>query len=265
MMMTLDDLFEKLWQEYSTVNTQAKTIHSILKGRGERIVNDHIALRTFASDKVGIAVLSKAFVDFGYEVKGHYEFKQKKLRALHFEKNGYPRVFISELKLEEFDADFQARINTLIDCLSVEKCKSQNFSCSGRPWPMISYKLYEELREKSEYAAWLAVFGFVVNHFTISVNSLKTFPALTSLNTFLKNEGFVLSSAGGEIKGGETELLAQSSTLAAEVDVKFSDGIHEVPCCYYEFAERFPMLNGELFSGFIAASADKIFESTDRQ
>ena len=136
--MTLDDLFEKLWQQYSTVNTQAEAIHSLLKRRGEAVVNDHIALRTFASDKVGMAVVSKAFVDFGYEVKGHYEFKQKKLRAIHFEKDGYPRVFISELKLEEFDDDFQIKINTLFDSLSIVICQSQDFSCRGRPWPMIS-------------------------------------------------------------------------------------------------------------------------------
>ena len=31
----------------------------------------------------------------------------------------------------------------------------------------------------------------------------------------------------------------------------------------YEFAYRHEMENGELFSGFIAGSADKIFESTN--
>jgi hypothetical protein len=37
-----------------------------------------------------------------------------------------------------------------------------------------------------------------------------------------------------------------------------------VPACYYEFARRYPIANGELYQGFIAASADKIFESTNR-
>jgi len=39
--------------------------------------------------------------------------------------------------------------------------------------------------------------------------------------------------------------------------------VHEIPSCYYEFARRYEDKNGELYGGFIAKSADKIFESTD--
>ncbi|MGL4837356.1 MAG: DUF1338 domain-containing protein, partial [Shewanella sp.] len=35
------------------------------------------------------------------------------------------------------------------------------------------------------------------------------------------------------------------------------------PSCFYEFALRYPKANGELYTGFVAASADKIFESTN--
>jgi hypothetical protein len=47
------------------------------------------------------------------------------------------------------------------------------------------------------------------------------------------------------------------------VEVSFSEGIFTIPGCYYEFARRYPDADGKLFSGFIAGSADKIFESTD--
>jgi hypothetical protein len=47
------------------------------------------------------------------------------------------------------------------------------------------------------------------------------------------------------------------------VKVEFTEGIYEIPSCYYEFAQRYPDTNGELYSGFIAKSADKIFESTN--
>jgi len=36
-----------------------------------------------------------------------------------------------------------------------------------------------------------------------------------------------------------------------------------VPACFYEFAIRYPDENGQVFSGFIAANANKIFESTN--
>jgi len=59
--------------------------------------------------------------------------------------------------------------------------------------------------------------------------------------------------------------LEQSATLAAPVDVEFSDGVRRIPGCYYEFARRYPLPNGTLYTGFVERSADKIFESTDRR
>jgi len=48
------------------------------------------------------------------------------------------------------------------------------------------------------------------------------------------------------------------------MSLKFADGDrHEIPTCYYEFARRYRDREGALFQGFVTASADKIFESTD--
>jgi hypothetical protein len=58
-------------------------------------------------------------------------------------------------------------------------------------------------------------------------------------------------------------MLRQSSTLADIVNIKFIEGNYDIPCCYYEFAQRYPNPDGRLFSGFVAKSADKIFESTN--
>ena len=65
------------------------------------------------------------------------------------------------------------------------------------------------------------------------------------------------------IKGSPEVLLEQSSTMADKVVVNFTDGDVEIPSCFYEFARRYPMDNGQLYTGFVAASADKIFESTN--
>jgi hypothetical protein len=119
------------------------------------------------------------------------------------------------------------------------------------------------LRDESEYAAWFYVFGFRANHFTVSINALKTYNNISSVNELLKKNGFLLNDSGGEIKGTKADLLQQSSTLADKVTVKFVEGSFEVPCCYYEFAQRYPDANGKLYNGFVAKSADKIFESTN--
>jgi len=66
------------------------------------------------------------------------------------------------------------------------------------------------------------------------------------------------------VKGSAEQLLEQSATRAAEVPVQFSDGELVIPACYVEFARRYPGPDGDRFEGFIAQSANRIFESTDR-
>jgi len=133
---------------------------------------------------------------------------------------------------------------------------------AGRPWHVRRAE-YESLLIESEYAAWVAAWGFHVNHFTVAVNTLGTFPDLQSLNAFLLDHGFKLNESGGTIKGSPDELLEQSSTLADVVSVDFSDATLKIPSCFYEFARRYRWPTGELFQGFVPRSADRIFESTD--
>jgi hypothetical protein len=58
--------------------------------------------------------------------------------------------------------------------------------------------------------------------------------------------------------------LEQSSTLAYNKEIDFSEGNYTVPACYYEFAKRYKKSDGKIFKGFVTGSADKIFESTDK-
>jgi hypothetical protein len=98
----------------------------------------------------------------------------------------------------------------------------------------------------------------------VQINALRTLPTLESMVAFLQSHHIPLNTAGGAIiKGSPAQLLEQCSTLADTVDVAFTDGLHAVPGCYYEFARRHHDGDGRLFHGFIEGSADKIFESTD--
>lgn len=264
--MSLQELFGRLWRDYAAQNPQVDRIHRLLAERGEQVVNDHIALRTFDLPEVGIDAMERAFVAHGYEPADSYEFPEKKLIAYHYEHPtpGLPKVFISALLVNELSDRAQEVIRGLVAQLPPALRVREDFVCCGRPWP-VSYADYELLRGESEYAAWVAAFGFRANHFTVDVRSLKTVKDLEELNRVLKENGFELNSSGGEIKGGEEVYLAQSSTLADEVDVEFSDGTQRIPSCYYEFALRYPLPNGELFQGFVANSASRIFESTDHR
>jgi hypothetical protein len=122
---------------------------------------------------------------------------------------------------------------------------------------------YRALLAESEYAGWVAAFGFRVNHFTVDVGALATFPDLQALVAFLVDHAFVMSEAGGVIKGTPADRLEQASTVADPIEVELADARLAIPSCYYEFARRHKLPNGDTFQGFVPASADKLFESTD--
>ncbi len=113
-----------------------------------------------------------------------------------------------------------------------------------------SYETYTKLREESEYAAWLYVYGFRANHFTVSINSLKKYDTVQKVNQFLKEKGFMMNNSGGEIKGSPEQLLEQSSIKSEIIPLQFKEGYFDVPACYYEFALRYPDKNWRIVFGF---------------
>lgn len=262
----LDSLLRLMWHDYVQMNPDARRIHDLFTARGERVVNDHIALRTFGLPAVCIEALAAPFLQSGYEERGRYDFPKKKLVARHFEhpEPGRPKLFVSELVVDRLPGSARAIVHKLVDSIEPSYPRRFDFCAIGRPWPT-SFVDYEALREHSEYAAWVAAFGYRPNHFTVDVNSLRTLHSLEQVNALLEENGFRLNESGGKIKGTPPELLEQSSILANELEVEFLDGVHRIPGCYYEFARRYPLPDGKLYQGFIAASADRIFESTDNR
>lgn len=259
-------LIDHLWDTYRRINPQADRIHQLLSQRGETIVNDHIAFRTFQDARIGIDRLAEPFLAAGYVEGGEYHFEAKKLYAKHFQhaEPTLPKIFISELLLDQFPKDFRAITDRMLGQLPEADSLPSPLCGAGRLWS-VSYDDYETLAKQSEYAAWMSAHGFCANHFTVLVNQLKTLDSLEELNELLISEGFAMNQEGGLIKGSADVYLEQSSTLASVVDVNFTDDVHQVPGCYYEFARRYPLPNGSLFEGFVAKSADKIFESTDQK
>ncbi len=264
--MQAQALFDRLWKDYTTQNPHAQAVYNAFMAEGEEVINDHIAFRTFDDPRISIDVLARPFLEAGYVFRGDYIFTEKHLFAKHFEHPEWkdaPRVFISQLVTRDFSPFLQETVAAIVSQIDPETLQSDELIYAGRAWNTPSFEIYEKLRTESEYAAWLYVWGFCANHFTVSVNGLKKLDTLEKVNQFLKDKGFLLNDSGGEIKGTPEELLEQSSTKAGTQLLEFTDGAHEVPACYYEFARRYPDANGQLYSGFIAKSADKIFESTN--
>ena len=264
-MSKIDSLISDMWNDYIKMVPTADKIVNLLKNRGEDIVNDHIALRTFNLSKVNVDVIAKPFLDSGYIESGDYHFEQKKLYAKHYEHpdSNKPKVFISELLVQSFSENFQKIVSRIVSDIDDNLLNQFNFITSGRSWNLTSEE-YDILDKESSYGSWLASIGYRPNHFTIFINALKKFNEVSDLNLFLKSNGIKLNESGGEVKGSPEVFLEQSSTLADQIEIKLSDKSITIPSCYFEFAKRYKMDNGKVYQGFVAGSADKIFESTSK-
>ncbi len=249
------------------------------------IVNDHIAFRTMGVDHLGIASFEKIFLAHGYKKKEFYHFETKKLDAYWYSPptDDLPRIFISELKVEQLTENTQKIITHYtrkitadpVDALDLKEVEAVAAFFQTPLWELPSKEDYENLLQESEYAAWVIYNRYYLNHYTISVHDLpQPYNRLESFNEFLKSIGIKLNDAGGEIKTSQDGLLRQSSSVANQVEAQFVQGEKKtIAGSYVEFAERsllpeFITLDPSQLKrihrreGFEASNADKIFEST---
>ena len=267
----VESFLTESWARYVQLTPDAPKIHSLLESRGDLIINDHIAIRTFNLPGISRLELGARFEPWGYRRSpNELDFPEKKLTASYWLpplglETRWPKIFISELRLEDCSPLLAHWIRDLVEAgiPSLRKLGPEIFL---RPsWPAPRFEDYSRFLAESEYATWTAAFGIQLNHFTVFVNSLKSVAGLAELNHVLQSNGFLLSTAGGVIKGNAKEMLEQSSTRAREVPYHFAGDRREtILGCYYEFAQRHPDPNDPsgFFQGFVPASANKIFEST---
>lgn len=245
---------------------QAQRIRNAFEQRGERIVNDHVAFRTLALEPIGIGRLEPHLLALGYKRFEPYRFAEKKLNAWGYlpPEPRLPRVFLSELLVDELSPASAAILRRIASEIDPKRVESPDVFWAGRLWHAVGWEEYQTLAAESEYGAWFASIGIRPNHFTISVNHLHGMDQVEQVLEVVEGLGLAVNTSGGRVKGSPRVLLEQASTLADEVKTEFANGLKRtVPSCYFEFAKRYPDARGELFQGFVAASADRIFESTD--
>ena len=256
----------------------------IINFRAE-IENDHIAFRTIGVPLLGIQSLEKIFCHYGYEKKDYFRFEGKKLDAYWFAPPSpkFPRIFISELKVEELSEEAQAIILSYtneikadpLDGLDLDDPHAVAAFLHTPLWRLPKLSDYGRLLEESEYASWVIYNRYYLNHYTISVHQLKEgYNTLEQFNQFLESIGILLNDAGGKTKVSGDGLLLQSSTVAQIITAAFDNHeSHDIAGSYVEFAERRVLpayenmpktaLQREHYrDGFETSNADKIFEST---
>lgn len=265
--MRLDEFYTTLWRNYTAVTPQAGRIYNAIATANGTVVNDHVAFRTLNNSPYDLAYLASVAERLGYRAFDEYRFDQKKLQAIAFihDDERQPKLFISELLVNLLSEQSRILIEPLVAAIPPESLVHEQIFFAGTLWPAIRWKDYQALAQESEYAAWFSVMGYRANHFTVSVNHLAKTASLDEIIELVQSLGLRMNESGGLIKGNALVGLQQASTLADEMLYEFAEGEkHPIKTCYYEFALRYPLANGAVYQGFVADSADKIFESTHR-
>lgn len=258
--------FEALWDDYVAMTPRVAKIRALFEADNETVANDHVAFRTFDRDPIGLERLERLVLAMGYRRLEPYHFEEKNLDAWGYvpPDPGLPRIFLSALRVDALSPAAREIIDRLCVAIDPERVGHASVFHAGVLWPMPTWSEYQTLQAESDYAAWVAALGLRANHFTISVNSLTRPTTLAGVVARVEQAGYAINASGGKLRGSAAEGLEQASTLADRVRLQFGDGSeHEIPSCYYEFALRHPGPDGALYPGFVAASADRIFESTD--
>ena len=210
----LNRILNGLFVPYAQRVPDVKAVSLEMKNLGliskqEDIVNDHIAFRTLGIPNLGISSFERIFLHHGYTKQDHYFFPKKKLEAYWYKPphDSYPRVFISELKVENLSKQAQQIIHHYtkgihddpINQIDLDNVDDVVSFLHKALWELPDIADYNALLTESEYGAWVLYNRYYLNHYTISVHELPApYNELVFFNEFLKSIGITLNDAGGD-------------------------------------------------------------------
>jgi hypothetical protein len=289
------ELFDALWDRYRQRVQYVQTYEKVIRQAGATFANDHIAFRTFATQQplAGISSISRIFEALGYRAAGSYHFDDKQLSAIHFQHANpqFPKLFISELKVWELPPGARAIIEktarshrAAIGSDVLARLAALDKDAGGAaelmpqvlaqfhelPWILPAREDVQALNKISQYAAWVLVHGYNVNHFTSLINSHGV-PALDDIEKTIA----ALQKAGvpmkAEIEGEKGSKLRQTATEAVTIDVAVHDRGEPTTMpwtyAYFELAQRDLVTDSSTgkkvrFEGFLGPQATNLFEMT---
>ena len=91
------EFFAKLWSQYIQVTPQAHSIQALFNARGEDVINDHVAFRTFDIEGFDLDRASGLLATIGYEAFDYY-VSSKHLRAKAYrvpDDSKAPKIFFA--------------------------------------------------------------------------------------------------------------------------------------------------------------------------
>ncbi|MDM9580921.1 DUF1338 domain-containing protein [Nostoc sp. GT001] len=293
------DLWKLLWQEYSARVNHARIYQQMITTAGGTVANDHIAFRSLrllvdtpqGQVNLGIDYLGQLAEALGYVAAGEYTFAQTHLYARHYrhlqqEEFNLPKLFISELIVDELPSNIAQLISTTVSSIpkeltspltllqkdgNLETIAKQLQQIFTRPWLPPQRFVVEEVNQVTQYGAWVLLHGYAVNHFTGYINGQNTpeYPDIDTTASALANLGVPMKA---EIEGNVACGLRQTATQAVTEMVTVLDDNSgaeiQIPWtyAYYEIAQRYLVEveseKQQLFDAFLGSNAQQLFEMT---
>ncbi|HOB74864.1 MAG TPA: DUF1338 domain-containing protein [Phycisphaerae bacterium] len=298
--LILTQLLDRLWDNYCRRVEYARRYRDLVLSKGGRVVNDHIAFRTFnaptGAQPSGIEAVARVITRLGYVVAGSYTFEDKFLTARHYEHSDrlLPKIFISQLEVDALPSEAAGAIKAAVadasDLLdSVDLARLERVAglpkqeqaalvdrlyrfITQRPWKAPPRETVLEVNKASQYAAWTLLHANSVNHFTAYINEQQVpdWPDIEATVDGLRAAGIPMKDT---IEGEPGSKLRQTATAAVDEDCEVTEadgrpGRLRWSYAYYELAERgqVPGPDGQpqRFNGFLGQQATHLFEMTRR-
>lgn len=194
------------------------------------IAAEYLTLVTLNYGAFAANPLSSKLVHMGYRPMGHYAMADKGL-LIHLlaPSDSSSWLVLAELQIGTLSKAPRRAIEGLVQQSHPQDCKGHNLLCRGRPWPMPSWALYQQLLQANPLAAWLSVMGPRLHHAGFDCNTLGE--PLPVLNERITEVG--MPSLQGQQNGvfSVSSLIEHCFYPTSAQKLVFADGDEHRLCC----------------------------------
>lgn len=184
---------------------------------------EYLTLVTLNYGPFSANTLSVTLAHMGYRLAGRYAMADRGLLIHLLAPNDSGSwLVLAELQLGTLSkAPREALTGLVLQCHPGD-CKGHNLLCRGRPWPMPSWALYQQLQAAHPLAAWLAIMGPRLHHVGFDCAALGE--SLETLDSQLEEAG--MPSLEGQQNGvfSVSSLLEHRFYPAMPLKTAFSQG-----------------------------------------
>ncbi|PCF97522.1 DUF1338 domain-containing protein [Vreelandella nigrificans] len=182
--MQREEFIQQLWLDYMHTHPDLGALRLWpLNAPAEYLTLVTLNHGPFSANALGVKL-----AHMGYRSAGHYAMADKGLLIYLLAPSDHGSwLVLAELQLGTLSKLPREALSGLVSKSHPEDCKGHNLLCRGRPWPMPSWALYQQLQAAHPLAAWLSVMGPRLHHAGFDCAALGS--PLETLDTQLTTSG----------------------------------------------------------------------------